>query len=166
MKIQTIFVVTALLGALTLGGCAKKTDTPEAVKEGILRDISKNFDVSSMDVNVDSVSFRDNEADAIVSYSLKGSKDPSSMMTMKYLMERHSDGKWYIKSRYSGNTSGGDNNALPAGHPDTSSAAAGGTGNSIGSALGVGTGDSGGGSLPPGHPDISKGQSQSQSQSQ
>jgi hypothetical protein len=160
LKIQTIFVVTAILGALTLGGCAKKNDTPEAVKEGILRDIAKNFDVASMDVNVDSVSFRDNEADAVVSYSLKGSKDPSSMMTMKYLMERHSDGKWYIKSRYS-NAGGSDNNAVPAGHPETSGAA-GADGNSIGGALGVGTGDSGGSTLPPGHPDISKGQSQSQ----
>lgn len=162
MKISTILVVTAVFGALTLVGCAKKNDTPEAVKEGILRDIGKNFDVSSMDVNLDSVSFRDNEADAIVSYSLKGSKDPNSMMTMKYLMERHSDGKWYIKSRASGTT---DNNALPAGHPDTSGATGGeGStgGSSIGSALGVGTGNSGGAALPPGHPDISKGQSQGQ----
>jgi hypothetical protein len=157
LKIQTIFAIAALLGVLTLGGCAKKNDTPEAVKEGILRDIAKNFDVSSMDVNVDSVSFRDNEADAIVSYSLKGSKDPSSMMTMKYLMERRSDGKWYIKSRASGAV---DNNALPAGHPETSGGT-GAEGTSIGGALGVGTGDSGS-ALPPGHPDISKGQSQSQ----
>lgn len=158
MKIQTILVTAALFGALTLGGCAKKNETPEAVKEGILRDIGKNFDVSSMDINVDSVSFRDNEADAIVSYSLKGSKDPSSMMTMKYLMERRSDGKWYIKSRASGVT---DNNALPAGHPETSGST-GADGTSIGGALGVGTSDGGGTALPPGHPDISKGQSQSQ----
>jgi len=163
LKIQTILVSTALLGALTFGGCAKKNDTPEAVKEGILRDIGKSFDVGSMDVNVDSVSFRDNEADAVVSYSLKGSKDPSSMMTMKYVMERHSDGKWYIKSRYSnsGGAGGSDKGALPAGHPETAGAP-GGDGTSIGGALGVGTGDGGGAALPAGHPDISKGQSQSQ----
>ena len=62
MKILTSVVIAALL----LGGCAKKNDTPEAIKEGVLRDISKSFNVSNMDVVVDSVSFRDKEADATV----------------------------------------------------------------------------------------------------
>ena len=137
----------------------EENDTPEAVKQGVIRDIGKNFDVSSMDVNVDSVSFRDNEADAIVSYSLKGSKDPSSMMTMKYLMERRSDGKWYIKSRASSAGAPGDNGASCG--PSQRAAARART--ALPSAgAGVGTGDGGGTALPPGHPNISKGQSQSQ----
>jgi hypothetical protein len=62
VKILTPVVIAALL----LAGCAKKNDTPEAIKEGVLRDISKSFNVSNMDVVVDSVSFRDKEADATV----------------------------------------------------------------------------------------------------
>ena len=56
------------LAALLLAGCAKNIDNPEAVKEGIVKDIAKKVDVGNMDVNVDSVSFRDSGADATVSF--------------------------------------------------------------------------------------------------
>jgi len=88
------------VAALLLAGCAKKNDTPEAIKQGVIRDISKNFNVSNMDVIVDSVSFRDKEADATVTFALKGG-NASQGMTMRYTMERHDDGEWYIKSRAS-----------------------------------------------------------------
>lgn len=148
MKILTPVVVAALLFA----GCAKKNDTPEAIKQGVLRDISKSFNVSNMDVVVDSVSFRDKEADATVTYMLKGGS-ASQGMTMRYVMERHDDGQWYIKSRASSpaqsagpSAGGGDATAgeLPAGHPTTS-----GMGDT-GAPAGSGSKPN----LPPGHPDL------------
>jgi ribosomal protein S6E (S10) len=132
------------IAALTLTGCAQKNDTPEAVKQGVIRDLAKKFDMSKMDVIVDSVSFRDKEADATVTFAIKGGSAAQGM-TMKYVMERHDDNQWYIKARESQAGAGapqGDAGATPAGHP-----AMGGTPGatpSSGSKL----------NLPPDHPEI------------
>jgi hypothetical protein len=143
VKIHTTAAIVAiLLGICALTGCAKKNQTPEAVRQGVIRDISKSFNVANMDVVVDAVSFRDKEADATVTFLLKGgSRDQG--MSMKYVMEQHDDGQWYIKSRASG--SGGAESgapaagAMPAGHP-----AMGGGEAASGSKL----------NLPPDHPSI------------
>ncbi len=148
MKILTALAITALF----LSGCAKKNDTPEAIKQGVIRDISKSFNVSNMDVIVDSVSFRDKEADATVTFVVKGG-NASQGMSMKYLMERHDDGQWYIKSRASAagtaGAAGGSGGAMPAGHPAMGGGAAPddathGAAAASGSKL----------NLPPGHPDL------------
>jgi len=118
--------------ALLLGGCAQKNDTPEAVKQGVIRDLAKKFDMSKMDIVVDSVSFRDKEADATVTFMVKGGSAAQGM-SMKYVMERHDDGQWYIKTRASatpgagapdgspdgaaGGFQNGTPGAMPAGHP-------------------------------------------------
>jgi hypothetical protein len=127
------------LAALLLAGCSKNIDTPEAVKEGVIKDIAKKVDVGSMDVNVDSVSFRNDGADAQISFRPKGAP-LSQSMTMKYQLERQS-GEWHVKSRNM-ETHGQQpqtqqapplqpgQTTLPAGH------------------MAVG----GGGALPPGHP--------------
>jgi hypothetical protein len=80
-----------------LAGCANNIDNPEAVKEGIIKDIAKKVDVGNMDMNVDSVSFRDSGADATVSFRPKGAP-ASQSMTMNYQLERQS-GEWHVKSR-------------------------------------------------------------------
>lgn len=138
--------------ALILGGCAQKNDTPDAVKQGVVRDLAKKFDMTKMDVIVDSVSFRDKEADATVTFTTKGGSAAQGM-TMKYVMERHDDGQWYIKSRSSvagaGTPPAGDAaaGAMPAGHPAMSApgeAAPAGAVAASGSKL----------NLPPGHPDL------------
>jgi hypothetical protein len=132
VKIPTAIVVAALtMGALILGGCARKNDTPEAVKQGVVRDLAKKFDMAKMDVIVDSVSFRDKEADATVTFAIKGGSAAQGM-TMNYVMERHDDGQWYIKSRASATSAGeppvgapgegatsasGSKSSLPPGHP-------------------------------------------------
>jgi hypothetical protein len=85
------------LAALLLAGCSKNIDTPEAVREGIIKDIAKKVDVGNMDVNVDSVSFRDSGADAAVSFRPKGAA-ASQSMTMNYQLERQGD-EWHVKSR-------------------------------------------------------------------
>ena len=114
MKLALICVA-----ALCLAGCAKNIDTPEAVREGVLKDIAKKVDVQAMDVNVDSVSFREKEADAKVSFKPKGAP-VSQSITMTYSLERQGD-EWHIKTRnmqahdqQEGHPTTG---ALPSGHP-------------------------------------------------
>jgi hypothetical protein len=123
------------LAALLLAACSKNIDTTEAVRDGIIKDISKTIDVASMNVTVDSVSFREKEADATVSFTAKGAPG-SQAMVMSYALERQGD-EWHIKSRsmvtphdqpQSGQT------ALPPGHPGVTGAPPPGT------------------PLPPGHP--------------
>lgn len=113
---------TILLAALLLAGCSKNIDTTEAVKDGIVKDISKKVDIASMDINVDSVDFRENEADATVSFTPKGG-GRSQAMTMSYKLERQGD-EWHIKSRsmqgHAQQTGQPGQTALPQGHPTAS----------------------------------------------
>jgi hypothetical protein len=122
------------LAALCLAGCSKNIDTPEAVKEGVIKDIAKKVDVGAMDVNVDSVSFREKEADAKVSFKPKGAPSSQSI-TMNYALERQGD-EWHIKSRnmQAHEQQQPGQTALPPGHP----------------AAGAGNG----GPLPAGHPSV------------
>jgi hypothetical protein len=123
------------LASLLLAGCSKNIDTTEAVRDGIIKDISKKVDVGTMDVNVDSVSFREKEADATVSFTPKGAPRSQSMV-MSYALERQGD-EWKIKSRsmltphdqvpgqtglppgHPGASSPGEGTPLPPGHPTT-----------------------------------------------
>lgn len=132
--------VTLLLAALLVAGCSKNIDTTEAVKEGIIKDIAKKVDVGNMDINVDSVSFRENEADATVSFMPKGG-GASQAMIMTYKLERNGD-EWRIKSRNMQNHAQqpqqqqqAASGALPPGHPTV-------------------TAPKPGTPLPPGHPQI------------
>jgi hypothetical protein len=116
------------LAAVALAGCSRNIDTPEAVKQGVLKDIAKKVDVQSMDVNVDSVSFREKEAEAQVSFKPKGAPSTQSIV-MNYQLERQGD-EWKIKGRTMqghdqahGQTTADagagapGQPALPAGHP-------------------------------------------------
>jgi hypothetical protein len=109
------------LAAVLLAGCSKNIDTPEAVKDGVLKDIAKKVDVQSMDVSVDSVSFREKEADAQVSFRPKGAPTAQAI-TMSYLLERQGD-EWKIKTRsmqgheQAAQPGNAGQPALPAGHP-------------------------------------------------
>jgi hypothetical protein len=123
--------------ALGLAGCAKNIDNLDAVKQGVLRDIPKDVNVGAMDVNVVSVSFRGNEADATVSFAPKGG---APMMSMKYTMEKKS-GEWHIKERASGDLQKHAAQAPPSGD----------AGGAMGSA------PAGGQQLPPGHPPMGSG---------
>jgi hypothetical protein len=126
--------VLICLAVLCLAGCSKNIDTPEAVKEGVLKDIAKKVDVGAMDVNVDSVSFREKEADAKVSFKPKGAPASQSIV-MNYALERQGD-EWHIKSRnmQAHEKQQPGQTALPPGHP----------------AAGAATG----GPLPAGHPSV------------
>lgn len=138
---------SVLIGAVALlAGCSNRNiDSLEAVKRGIIRDISNNVNVGAMDVNVVSVSFRDKEADAVVSFAPRGGT-PQQGLTMNYTLERQG-AEWHIKKRAQGDlqrhaaqappgTGMGnpDSSQLPPGHPST---------------------NEGGQTLPSGHPPLS-----------
>lgn len=126
---------------MCLAGCSKNIDTPEAVKEGVLKDVAKKVDVNAMDVSVDSVSFREKEATAQVSFRPKGSPPGSQAITMNYALERAGN-EWRIKNR---NMQGHEQqqpgaSQMPPGHPMT--------------------GTAGGQQMPAGHPQVSPGTKQ------
>ena len=133
------FVSTVATVLLVLGGCSNKNvDTLDAVKQGVVRDIAKNVNIGAMDVNVVSVSFRDKEADAVVSFAPKGGT-PQQGMTMNYTMERQG-AEWHIKKR--------GPSAHAAQQPPGAAGAMGSAGMGGGS-----TPDNGNSAtLPPGHP--------------
>jgi hypothetical protein len=162
----TAFVAIALLALL---GCSSRNvDSLEAVKQGVIADLakSKNINIGSMDVNVVSVSFRDKEADAVVSFAPKGGTAAQGL-TMNYTMERQG-AEWHIKARAQSDlqkhaaqappgTEGGESphgamagpqpegsqSQLPAGHPPMGGAD-------------PGSGGGSGKSLPAGHPPLDK----------
>lgn len=109
--------VPLCLAFLLLAGCSKNIDTTEAVRDGVIKDISKIVDVGTMNVTVDSVSFREKEADATVSFTPKAAPR-SEPMVMSYALERKGD-EWKIKSRsmLSRHDQVQGETGLPPGHP-------------------------------------------------
>ena len=125
-----------LIGNLTafalLVSCAGgPPQTKEAVQEGVIKYISKRSDMtmSSMNVEVSSVSFKQGEAEATVSFSAKGSTGGAGSMTMNYQLEAKGK-EWVVKSRrdtggganphggaMEGQGAGGGMPPMPQGHP-------------------------------------------------
>jgi hypothetical protein len=128
VKLYYVFFVPALL----LFGCGRANQTPDAVRQGVLDYLSKrsDLDLSSMQIDVTAVSFRQNEADATVAFRPKGAT-ASAGMQMRYTLERQGN-RWVVKGR--GQSPAG---AMPHGAnmPQT-----------------PGMGSMPGGQLPPGHP--------------
>jgi hypothetical protein len=79
-----------------------------------------DLDIDSLQVDVATVTFRNGEADAVVSFRPKGSTDPASAMQIRYTLERKG-GEWVVKSRSEagGSPHGGapPDGGLPPGHP-------------------------------------------------
>lgn len=111
--VRFAFRSSVLLAALFLFGCAKDINNKEAVKEAVLKRLSSvsGLNMAGMEVEITSVSFQGNNADAQVAFKAKGSAD--SMLNMSYKLERQGD-IWTVKS-----SSGGMGGAskLPPGHP-------------------------------------------------
>ncbi len=103
-------------------GCARKAENTEAVRQAIIQRVSKSMSLDQMDVNVTSVSFHGDQADAVVSFVPKGM--PSSPVTFQYNLERQGSG-WVVKGHaQSANHGGGamgqgdpHAGALPSDHP-------------------------------------------------
>jgi ABC-type Fe3+-citrate transport system substrate-binding protein len=119
---------------LVLLGCSRGVDSKEAIRLGVIEHLSgrSGLDLKSMQVDVTSVSFRQNEADAVVSFRPKGVADASAGMQMQYTLEKKGD-RWVVKGkRESGMSPHGGTQPAPPGGP----------------ALG--------GEMPPGHPPMGK----------
>jgi hypothetical protein len=155
------FAIAAFgLSIALLSGCKNDIKNDDAVRQGIMNYLSKRPDLLSMDVNVTSVAYRQNEATAIVKFQAKGNNSPGASMTMQYVMERKGS-EWNVKGRAGATEHGANglpqeapasgsigampntampNTTMPPGHP----------------AVGNGpTGAAPTGALPPGHPPVS-----------
>lgn len=117
--------ILALLAAC--GGA--DIDNKEAVRQGVISHLSSQstLNLDSMDIELTSVVFRDNEADATVAFQAKGNTDPAAGMQMRYTLERQGN-RWVVKEKAGagdsghgmdphGSTGGGSPGAMPPGHP-------------------------------------------------
>lgn len=111
------------------GGAACHRSNPEAaIRQGVIDYLSKrsNLNVSGMNVDVSSLVVRQNEADAVISFTAKGA-NPGQPMTMRYTLERKGD-RWVVKDKAEAGASphGGAappaGGQLPPGHPNVDSA--------------------------------------------
>jgi hypothetical protein len=109
------------LAALLPAACSRDIQNEAAVRQGVMDYLSarRDLNLSQMQVDVSSVSFRQNEADVTVSFRPKGGQ-ASSGMQMRYTLERRGN-RWVVKGRGTGPhgqmpapTPG---SRLPAGHP-------------------------------------------------
>ena len=151
--VKSVWIIAVVL---CLAACSKNIDTSEAVKDGVIKDISKKgMAINAMEVSVDSVSFREKEATAQVSFRPKGSAPGTPGITMNYALERVGD-EWHIKNRnmqgHDQARGGADASQMPPGHPTTTP----GDGQQMPPGHPT-TGAGGGQQIPPGHPQVSPG---------
>ncbi len=105
-----------------LCACKKDIQNEQAVRQGIMNYLAKRSDLTSMDVTISSVSFRQNEADATVHFQAKNSNAPGTSMDFSYVLERKGN-EWVVKGKTGANASHGaggmpgSGGALPPGHP-------------------------------------------------
>jgi hypothetical protein len=128
-----------VLVCLALAGCHRNMQNEDAVKRGVMDYLStrQGLNIASMDVSVASMIFRQNEVDATVTFTPKGS-NAAQPMSIPYTLERKGD-RWVVKPRAAaGQNPHGGMGANPHG-------------------AGMGMPEGGGapaGALPPGHPTV------------
>jgi hypothetical protein len=99
-------------------GCSRNIQNQESIRKGVMEHLTKKagLDVNSMDIEIASVTFRKDEADAVVSFRPKGSSDPGAGMKMNYTLERKGD-QWVVKGRGGMGASKNGGNPHGAGMP-------------------------------------------------
>ncbi|MBI5282198.1 MAG: hypothetical protein HY858_10995 [Candidatus Solibacter usitatus] len=106
------------LAALLMAACQKNLQTNDAVKAGVIKHLSTNagLNVTAMDVSVTAVTFKDNEAQATVSFKPKGG-DAAAGMQMTYTLEKQG-AEWVVKKKPdAGSHTGGMQGGMPGGMP-------------------------------------------------
>jgi hypothetical protein len=90
--------LAALLPLFYLAACHRSIQSDDAVRQAVLDTLTARGDLNlqAMDVKVDSVQYNGSQADATVSFALKGNKDP--MMRMVYHLVQK-DNRWVVASR-------------------------------------------------------------------
>jgi len=95
-----VFTIAVSLACLI--GCSRGSiDTKEAVRQGVIDYLAtrQNLNISSMNVEVTSVTFKENEADALVAFVPKGGG--GAPVTFPYTLERKGS-HWVVKPRAAG----------------------------------------------------------------
>jgi hypothetical protein len=133
------FVATLALLTCVLTGCNRASESKEAIRQSVIDYVSGKVNVGSMDVEVTSIAFKGNEADADVSFRPKGS-GPGAGLQMRYTLEQKS-GKWVVKEK-----------SEAGGSPHGAAMNPGGAAASPHGSPGAG------GELPPGHPPLAGGE--------
>lgn len=130
-RFWAVLAVILLMGAGS--ACKRNIDNQEAVRRAVIDYLGKrsNLNVSAMNVEVTSVTFRSSEADAVVAITVRGAS-PGQPMSMRYTLERQGD-HWAVKGK-----------ADAGGSPHGAGAA-----NPHGAAQPPVSGE-----LPPGHPSV------------
>jgi hypothetical protein len=124
MRVRNTLITLAVLSLATLAGCKKNIQNKDAVKQAVLEHLSKRSDlqVGQMEVEVTNVTFRENEADAVISFKPKGVEGGG--MEMRYALERKGS-VWAVKAKADSGGAGhgavtpepaGGAGAMPPGH--------------------------------------------------
>ena len=107
-------IVSALLLVFCLAGCHRGAENNDAVRQGVLEYLAtKGMTPAAMDINVVSVKFNGDAADAVVSFAAKGTG--AGQMQIQYHLEQK-DSKWKVVGRQDANQHGGGQ-AAPGGAP-------------------------------------------------
>lgn len=124
VKTGRALLTVSLLGLLA---CAKNIQTNDAVRKGVVEHLSKNSSLSlaAMDIEVQQVTFRDNEADATIAFKPKNMPGDQGM-SMRYTLERKGN-EWVVKAKADSGAghatmpSSPEGMKLPPGHPPAGS---------------------------------------------
>jgi hypothetical protein len=135
--------LVAVLVCLALAGCHRSIQNEDAVKQGVMDYLStrQDLNLASMNVSVTSMTFRQDQANVMVTFAPKG-EGPAQPMSIAYTLERKGD-RWVVKPR----AAGGQN---PHGGPGASPHE--GLGTSPHGGVAPEDGGAPAGALPPGHP--------------
>jgi hypothetical protein len=89
-------IISVLLILLSVAACNRGGSNKDAVRQGVLDYLSgrRDLNITSMDVDVTSVQFNGNRADATVTFSPKGATGAQGM-TMNYQLEQQG-GRWTV----------------------------------------------------------------------
>jgi hypothetical protein len=90
-------IVSTFLLIFCLAGCHRGVESNDAVRQGVLDYLAtKGMTPAAMDINVTSVKFNGDKADATVSFAAKGSG--AGQMAIQYHLELK-DNKWAVVGR-------------------------------------------------------------------
>jgi hypothetical protein len=106
-------IASLLILTLALAGCSKNAQNKDAVRQGVIDYLTSKtgLNVGSMTVDVKSVNFNGNKAEAVVSFKPKGGTDAQGM-EMPYKLEQQGE-KWVVTGR--GDSGQNAHGAAPAG---------------------------------------------------
>ena len=97
-------IVSSLFLIFCLAGCHRGVESNDAVRQGVLDYLAtKGMTAAAMDINVTSVKFNGDKADATVSFAAKGTG--AGQMAIQYHLEQKNN-KWVVVGRTDANQHG------------------------------------------------------------